>query len=59
MLAAAVPAAAESGQWMLRAKGLGTDYERRRVIGFSLGYSELTLDRGSGLELAAEYRRSR
>jgi Outer membrane protein beta-barrel domain len=57
-LAAASPAAAEPGRWTLRGRALATDYEKRLVSGSLSGRTELDLDGGSGVELAAEYRSS-
>lgn len=55
----AAPAMAQPERWTLRASVLGTDYQKRLVSAFSLGRTELELDGGTGLEIAAEYRPSR
>jgi hypothetical protein len=57
-MAAAAPAVAEPGRWTLRGRALATDYKKRLVSGTQSGRTELVLDGGSGLELAAEYRSS-
>lgn len=57
-IAAAAPVTAEPGRWTLRGRVLATDYEKHLVSSFSSGRTELVLDGGSGLELAAEFRPS-
>ncbi len=55
----AAPAIAQPEGWTLRAGLLGTDYQKHLMTAFSLGRTELDLDGGIGLEIAAEFRPSR
>lgn len=53
------PAMAQQEPWTLRASLLGTDYQKRLVTEYFGNSTELVLDGGVGLEIAAEYRPNR
>jgi hypothetical protein len=52
----AFAAAAHASPWALRVDGGRTDYSHHTISSYSLGRSELSLDGGNVLSLAAEYR---
>lgn len=56
-MSATVPASAQS-QWTLHLRGLASDYTRESRIGYFSSTTEFDLDRGKGLEIAAEFRPS-
>jgi hypothetical protein len=53
------PAWAQPERWTLRAGILGTDYHKRLATEYFGNVTELVLDGGAGLEVAAEYRPNR
>jgi opacity protein-like surface antigen len=55
----AAPAWAQPERWTLRAGILGTDYEKRLSTSYFSNTTEIVLDGGTGLEIAAEYRPNR
>jgi hypothetical protein len=53
------PAWAQPERWTLRAGLLGTDYHKRLSASYFSNATEIVLDGGTGLEIAAEYRPNR
>ena len=55
----AAPAWAQPERWTLRAGLLGTDYQKRLSTSYFSSSTEIVLDGGTGLEIAAEFRPNR